>query len=171
MIWAKAITSDGRLDYRRGAAFKGWGWADAPEDAPYVVRDPCVAVQRTSARGQKRRVNAAAIPESFIRKHGGIVGENHVILIVPIIAQAVPPQALAEALNRPAVSAELDRVCGSASISVRLLESIRLGRPPQTIDASVVSDVPMLVERGLRSLNRLFGKRNGRSPANAATPS
>jgi len=56
MIWAKAITSDGRLDFRRGAAFKGWGWADAPEDAPYVVRDPCVAVQRTSARGQKRRV-------------------------------------------------------------------------------------------------------------------
>jgi len=131
MIWAKAITSDGRLDFRRGAASKGWGWADAPEDAPYVVRDPCVAVQRTSARGQKRRVNAAAVPESFIRKHGGIVGENHVILIVPIIAQAVPPQALAEALNRPTVSAELDRVCGSASISVRLLESIRLGKPPQ----------------------------------------
>jgi adenine-specific DNA-methyltransferase len=77
-------------------------------------------------------VNAAAIPESFIRKYGGIVGENHVILIVPIREQAVPPQKLAEALNRPAVSAELDRVCGSASISVRLLESIRLGKPPQT---------------------------------------
>jgi adenine-specific DNA-methyltransferase len=132
LIWAKAIASDGRLDFCRGASFKGWGWADAPEDAPYVVRDPCVAVQRTSARGQKRRLNAAAIPEAFIRKHGGIVAENHVILIVPIIAQAVPPQALAEALNRPAVSAELDRVCGSASISVRLLESIRLGKPPQT---------------------------------------
>ena len=143
MIWAKAITSDGLLDFRRGAAFKGWGWADAPENAPYVVRDPCVAVQRTSARGQKRRLNAAAIPEAFIRKHGGVVGENHVILIVPITAQAVPPQTLADALNTPAVSAELDRVCGSASISVRLLESIRLGKPPRQAMKKAAHTTPL----------------------------
>lgn len=127
MIWAKAIMSDGKLDFKRGAMFKGWGWADAPEDAPYVVREPCVAVQRTSARGQKRRINAAAVTSEFIARHGGIIGENHVILLVPTRADAVPPEVLTEALNRPAVSAELNRVCGSASISVRLLESIRLG--------------------------------------------
>jgi hypothetical protein len=37
---------------------------------------------------------------------------------------------LAEALNKAAVSAEFDRVCGSASISVRLLESVHLGQRP-----------------------------------------
>lgn len=136
MIWAKAIASDGTLDFERGAAFKGRGWADAPDDAPYVVRKPCVAIQRTSARGQKRRLNAAAITSEFIAEHGGVIGENHVILLVPKRADAAAPEELAAALNRPAVSAELDRVCGSASISVRLLETIRISRPEQNQRAS-----------------------------------
>jgi adenine-specific DNA-methyltransferase len=132
LIWAKAIAADGILDFRRGAAFKGLGWADAPADAPYVIRKPCVAVQRTSSRGQKRRLNAAPVSEAFIRKHGGIIGENHVILLVPISSGAASPKALAETLNKATASAELDRVCGSASISVRLLESIDLGPCPAT---------------------------------------
>jgi len=67
LIWSKAISTDGTLDFEHGAAFKGWGWADAPADAAYVVRKPCVAVQRTSSRGQKRRLNAAPVLKAFIR--------------------------------------------------------------------------------------------------------
>jgi adenine-specific DNA-methyltransferase len=132
LIWAKAIATGGLLDFKRGAAFKGWGGADAPADAPYVVRKPCVVVQRTSSRGQKRRLNAAPVSKAFIREHGGIIAENHVILLVPISADAAAPEILADALNRAAASVELDRVCGSASISVRLLESIELGSRPDT---------------------------------------
>lgn len=62
--------------------------------------------------------------------HGGIVGENHVILLVPTRTDAPPPEELARALNEQAASEELDRICGSASISVRLLESMRLRKPP-----------------------------------------
>jgi adenine-specific DNA-methyltransferase len=130
LIWAKAITVDGSFDFKRGAAFKGSGWADAPADATYVIRAPCVAVQRTSSRGQKRRLNAAPVSQDFIRKHGGVIAENHVILLVPVSADAASPESLAEALNKAAPSAELNRVCGSASISVRLLETIELGARP-----------------------------------------
>jgi adenine-specific DNA-methyltransferase len=138
LIWAKAITGDGCLDFKRGADFKGWGWADAPADAAYVIRKPCVAVQRISSRGQKRRLNAAPVSKAFIRKHGGIVAENHVILLVPILPDAASPEVLAEALNKATASAELDRVCGSASISVRLLESIDLGsRPPAAASSKI----------------------------------
>jgi adenine-specific DNA-methyltransferase len=126
LIWAKAITPEGAFDFERGAAFKGYGWADAPGDASYVVRTPCVAVQRTSARGQKRRLSAASISKAFIKKHRGIIAENHVILLVPNSPDAASPESLAEALNKTAASAALDRVCGSASISVRLLETIKL---------------------------------------------
>jgi adenine-specific DNA-methyltransferase len=136
LIWAKAITANGILDFRLGAAFKGWGWADAPADAAYVIRKPCVAVQRTSSRGQKRRLNAAPVSEAFIRKHGGVIAENHVILLLPISSDAASPEALAEALNKAPASAELDRVCGSASISVRLLESIELGSYPASCASS-----------------------------------
>ncbi len=127
LIWAKAITSDGCFDFDRGAEFKGFGWVDAPAEATYVVRTACVAIQRTSSRNQKRRLTAAPISEAFIRQHRGVVAENHVILLIPTSSEAVSPESLAEELNRPAVSAELDRVCGAASISVRLLETIELG--------------------------------------------
>jgi adenine-specific DNA-methyltransferase len=137
LIWAKAIRADGTLDFKRGAAFKGWGWVDAPANAAYVIRKPCVAVQRTSSRGQKRRLNAAPISKAFIRKHGGgIIAENHVILLVPISSDAASPEALAETLNKERASAALNRVCGSASISVRLLESIELGSRPATCASS-----------------------------------
>ena len=126
LIWAKAITPEGTFDFERGATFKGYGWADAPPDAPYVVRTPCVAVQRTSSRGQKRRLNAASISKAFVKKHGGIIAENHVILLVPNSPDAAAPESLAAALNKAAASAALDRVCGTASISVRLLETIKL---------------------------------------------
>lgn len=130
LIWAKAITTEGTFDFERGAAFKGLGWADAPAEATYVVRTPCVAVQRTSSRGQKRRLNAAPVSKAFIQKHGGVIAENHVILLVPVSLDAASPESLAEALNKAASSAALDRVCGSASISVRLLETIKLGARP-----------------------------------------
>jgi adenine-specific DNA-methyltransferase len=130
LIWAKAITPEGTFDFERGAAFKGYGWADAPTDAPYVVRTACIAVQRTSSRGQKRRLNAAPISKAFIKKHGCVVAENHVILLVPNSPDAASPESLAEALNNAAASAALDRVCGSASISVRLLETIKLEARP-----------------------------------------
>jgi adenine-specific DNA-methyltransferase len=130
LIWAKAITPEGTFDFERGAAFKGYGWADAPADAPYVVRSTCIAVQRTSSRGQKRRINAAPISKAFIKRHGGVIAENHVILLVPNSPDAASPESLAEALNNAAASAALDRVCGSASISVRLLETIKLEARP-----------------------------------------
>jgi adenine-specific DNA-methyltransferase len=95
-----------------------------------VVRTACIAVQRTSSRGQKRRLNAASISKAFIRKHGGVIAENHVILLVANSPDAASPESLAEALNKAAASAALDRVCGSASISVRLLDTIKLEAPP-----------------------------------------
>ena len=74
-------------------------------------------------------MSAAAIPQAFVERYGGIIAENHVILLVPVKPDAVPPHVLAAALNAPEASAQLDRVCGSASISVRLLETIRLPLP------------------------------------------
>jgi adenine-specific DNA-methyltransferase len=135
LIWAKSITTDGRLDFKRGAVFKEHGWADAPSNAPYIVRKPCVAVQRTSSRGQKRRLNAAPIFKSFLDEHGGLIAENHVIILVPTRSDAASPRALAVALNHPLASAQLDRICGSASISARLLESLPIVAPPRKLAA------------------------------------
>ena len=75
-----------------------------------------------------RRITAAAVPETFLQQHGGIVGENHVIILIPTRIDAVAPEKLAAVLNGPQANARLARICGSASISVRVLEKLPL--PP-----------------------------------------
>jgi adenine-specific DNA-methyltransferase len=130
LIWAKAIGQDGTFDFERGMLHRELSWVDAPADAPYIARSACVAVQRTSARGQKRRIAAAEIPASFVEQHGGVVAENHVILLLPTRPDAVPASALAAALNLPQVGEQLDRMCGSASIPARLLEQVPLPAAP-----------------------------------------
>ncbi|MES3151676.1 Eco57I restriction-modification methylase domain-containing protein [Sphingomonas faeni] len=130
LIWAKAIGQDGTFDFERGKHFRAKSWVEALPDAPYVARAGCVAVQRTSARGQRRRIAAAEIPVGFVKEHGGVVAENHVILLLPSRPNAAPPAALAEALNRPEVGDQLDRMCGSASIPARLLERVPMPKPP-----------------------------------------
>lgn len=130
LIWAKAISPEGDFDFERSGLFREKLWASAPADAPYLVRQPCVALQRISSRGQKRRLNAAAIPKSFLRTHKAVIGENHVIFLVPASANAVSPELLAQALNTPTASAQFDRISGSTSISARLLETMALPKPP-----------------------------------------
>ena len=130
LVWAKSIGQDGVFDHHKGASLRGFGWVDAPEGAAYVVRTGCVAIQRTSARGQRRRITAAVIPNDFIRANGGVVAENHVIMLIPTRPDAAPLAALAEALNSAEVSAQLDRMCGSASIPAKLLSVLPLPKPP-----------------------------------------
>jgi adenine-specific DNA-methyltransferase len=131
LIWAKAIGQDGTFDFERGKKFRAMSWVDAPTEAPYVAPCGCVAVQRTSARGQKRRIAAAEIPSEFVLRHGGVVAENHVILLLPTRGDAVSPALLASALNRSDVGDQLNRMCGSASIPARLLEQVPMPKRPE----------------------------------------
>lgn len=129
LAWAKSIRVDGVFDFDRGRRAenaRGRGFVEVPLDAPYVCRKPCVLVQRTSSSSQTRRVVAAAVPRAFLREHGGIAGENHVIVLVPTRRDALEPALLARMLNSTEASVELGRVCGSAAISVRVLEKVRL---------------------------------------------
>lgn len=142
LAWAKCITPDGRFDFDRGRKAKkarGQGFVSIPQGAPYVIRAPCVLVQRTSASSQARRLTAAAVPREFLQKYGGIVGENHVIVLVATRKDAVPPEQLAAVLNGVEANAALARVCGSASISVRVLEKLPL-LPPSIINSNVPAE-------------------------------
>lgn len=130
LIWAKAIGQDGTFDFERGAKFRKHGWVDVPPGASYLVETGCIAIQRTSARNQKRRITAAEIPSDFVTKHRGIVAENHVILLLPTRDDPVPPRQLAAALNSSAVGKQLDRMCGSASIPASLLAVLPMPLPP-----------------------------------------
>ncbi len=130
LIWAEAITSDGRFVFR----------ADKKNHAPYfelkagdnwlVTTKPCVLLQRTTAKEQSRRLIAAALPLEFLEKHGGVVVENHINMIRPITDA---PQVSAEVLSAFINSAAADRafrcVSGSVAVSAYELESLPLPAP------------------------------------------
>lgn len=129
LVWAAAIAPNGGFDFDRGRLSRQaarFGYVDAPHDAPYVVREECVALQRTSARSQGRRLTAAVVPAGFVLRHGGLVAENHVILLLRTRPDAAPAAAVAAMLNSPVASDTYAQVGGSVSISARLLADLNL---------------------------------------------
>jgi adenine-specific DNA-methyltransferase len=139
LLWAKSITKEGVLDHQRGAAAKGYGWVDVSNQTG-VISESCVVVQRTSSRGQRKRLYAAPVSEAFIRQHGGFVAENHIIVLVPNRPDAVSPQYLSDILNSLAVNDSVNRSCGSASIPIAIITSIRLPVVHVNISTKAVAD-------------------------------
>lgn len=131
LIWAECINADGSFVYR----------AEKKNHAPYflpkagddwlVTRDPCVLIQRTTAKEQHRRLIAAALPAEFISRHGAVVIENHLNMIRPIVpTPPVRPDVLASFLNSRIADQAFRCVGGSVAVSAYELESLPL--PPPT---------------------------------------
>lgn len=127
LLWAAAIRPDGGFDFDRGRLSRqagGLGYVQAAADAAYVIREECIVLQRTSSRSQGRRLTAGIVPKSFINRHGGVVGENHVILLVRTRPDAASAAEVATLLNSSAASETYARVGGSVSISARVLAEL-----------------------------------------------
>jgi len=129
LIWAASVTPDGHFDYDRGRKSRqagNRGFVQADKGASYVITQECVVLQRTSSSSQEKRLNAAVVPEEFIRRYGGVVGENHVIFILPTRSDAVPAATIAALLSSKAATVAYNRVGGSASISSKVLATLPL---------------------------------------------
>jgi adenine-specific DNA-methyltransferase len=157
LIWAEAVTADGRFIFR----------ADKRNHAPYfkpeagdgwlVVDRSCVLVQRTTAKEQDRRLIAAELSQAFIDAHGGVVVENHLNMVRTIGAAKVSPASVAAVLNSDIVDQVFRCISGSVAVSAFELESIPL--PP----ASGMAAIEKLVAKGAsratieKSLRALYG--------------
>ncbi|MDR3508378.1 MAG: N-6 DNA methylase [Caulobacteraceae bacterium] len=142
LIWAEAVTADGRFVFR----------ADKRNHAPYfkiekgddwlVVDRGCVLVQRTTAKEQHRRLIAAELPQAFIEAHGGVIVENHLNMVRAIAAPKVSPATVAAVLNSDTVDQVFRCISGSVAVSAFELEAIPLP------SASAMAPIERLVARG-----------------------
>ncbi len=132
LIWAEAVTSDGRFVYR----------ADKKNHAPYfeirrgdewlIVDYPCVLLQRTTAKEQPRRLIAASLPDEFLARYGTVVIENHLNMLRPIAdAPPVSAEVLAAFLNSAAADRAFRCVSGSVAVSAYELEALPLPSPEE----------------------------------------
>ena len=133
LVWAEAVRPGGfRFAYRtRDARYV----AVRADQDHLLTRDPCVLVQRTTAKEQNRRLIACVLPSPFLREHGAAVVENHVNLVRPVGTPSVSAEALAAVLN----TATVDRVfrCISGTVAVSAWELHALPLPPVHVFAEV----------------------------------
>ena len=134
LIWAEAVTADGRFIYRAEKKNHAPYFKVETGDAWLVVQDPCVLVQRTTAKEQARRLIAAEMPAAFIERHGGVVVENHLNMVRAVGRSAVSPGALSALLNSDVVDQVFRCMSGSVAVSAFELEAMPLP-PPSALEA------------------------------------
>ena len=102
-----------------------------------IVTQPCVLLQRTTAKEQARRLIAAELPESFIRCHCGVLVENHLNMVRAITERPMVPAAvIAALLNSAAVDAAFRCISGSVAVSAFEVEELPI--PAPTVMARLV---------------------------------
>ncbi len=142
LIWAEAVTSDGRFIFRAERRNHEPFFKLKAGDAWLLVEQPCVLLQRTTAKEQARRLIAAELPASFIAQHGGVVVENHLNMVVPTRANAVAPGVIAALLNSQVVDQAFRCISGSVAVSAFELEAMPLPK------ASALAPLAALVACG-----------------------
>ncbi len=127
LIWAECVTSHGRFLFRWEKKNHEPFFRVEEGDAWLLIRTPCVLLQRTTAKEQARRLIAAEMPASFIKKYGAVTVENHLNMLIPTTPKpAVPPALLSAFLNTGAADRAFRCISGSVAVSAYELESLPL---------------------------------------------
>jgi adenine-specific DNA-methyltransferase len=137
VIWAESVTSGGRFSWRSEKRnHSPWFIARRPKDDWLIVTQPCVLLQRTTAKEQARRLIAAELPASFIRNNRGVVVENHLNMVRTIEANAaLSAGVIVRLLNSAAVDSAFRCINGSVAVSAFELEQLPL--PPPSVMANL----------------------------------
>ncbi|HYG63727.1 MAG TPA: N-6 DNA methylase [Thermoanaerobaculia bacterium] len=156
ILWSECVTPDGRFEHRTEKKNHSPYLATNPGQEWLLTREPCVLVQRTTAKEQRRRLIAAELPVRFIRKHRAVSVENHLNMVKPIVAAPpVPLRVIAAILNSEIADSVFRCISGSVAVSATELECLPLPPPKEArrlldlLEAGAPSDA---VEGRLRSL-------------------
>jgi adenine-specific DNA-methyltransferase len=130
LIWAESVSADGSFCFRaEKRGHKPYFEIVSPRDNWLAIDRPCVLLQRTTAKEQKRRLIAAELPAAFLQKHGKAVVENHLNMIVPVNDEpGLSPRTIAALMNSRIMDQIFRCINGSVAVSAYELEALPL--PP-----------------------------------------
>lgn len=157
IIWAECVTLDGKFEYR----------ATKKNHKPFVkpqknqqwllAQAPCVLVQRTTAKEQRRRLFAAELPEKFIRTHGAVSIENHLNMIRPVTEDpSVSLRVIAALLNSQIVDSAFRCISGSVAVSASELESLPVPSPEEACRLDQLLDSHVASEEIEKAITELY---------------
>jgi adenine-specific DNA-methyltransferase len=142
LIWAEAVTADGRFVFRAERRNHEPFFRLKAADGWLLVQQPCVLLQRTTAKEQPRRLIAAELPAQFIDQHGGVVVENHLNMVVSTARAGPPAGVIAALLNSQIVDQVFRCISGSVAVSAFELEAMPMPK------ASALGPLGKLVAAG-----------------------
>ena len=157
IVWAECVTADGRFVFRADKRNHEPYFRLEKDDEWLKVNAPCVLVQRTTAKEQHRRLIAAEMPRSFVRRHGAVIVENHLNMIRGANGQVpkVSPAALAALLNSSIADEAFRCISGSVAVSAFELEAMPLPPPErmQVVEELLCNGAQIsVVDRCIRQL-------------------
>jgi adenine-specific DNA-methyltransferase len=142
LIWAEAITNDGKFIWRANKKNHTLYFKARPKDKWLLVNYPCILLQRTTAKEQNRRLITAILSQQFLDLHANVVIENHINIIKPIIENPkVSLKTLNAFLNSKATDSIFRCINGSVAVSAYELEQLPLPHH------SRLSTLELLVEK------------------------
>lgn len=131
IIWSSDITTDGRLNHGRTSKQDGhhifieMGYREHSA----VIRRPVIALQRVTSPDQPRRLVCAPIDEDFVKRHDGIVGENHVIFLEQTGPTEISTTLFAAILTSQPIDRLFRSISGAVNVSVSELGQLKLPNP------------------------------------------
>lgn len=142
LVWAEAIAGPGNFIFRANKKHHLPYFELRQGDDWLCIDEPCVLLQRTTAKEQGRRLVAATLPSSLIDEFGGVVVENHLNMIRPQNGHPkVSQSVVAAVLNSDVVDSAFRCISGSVAVSAFELEALPL--PP----ADRVGELKELVDQ------------------------
>lgn len=132
IIWAEAVNPDGKFHFQAARRFH-LPYLKVRSGQDFLVnREPCILVQRTTAKEQKRRIVAAVIPNSFIAEYPGFIVENHLNMVYSLAKRPrFALRTVAALLNSAILDQAFRCINGSVAVSAYELNALPLPSPEQ----------------------------------------
>jgi hypothetical protein len=132
IVWAEAVGTDGTFQFQ-AARRSHLPYLKIKAGQGFLINhEPCLLIQRTTAKEQRRRLIAAVIPNSFVLEYPGFVVENHLNMVCcPSAKPRVALQTLAALLNSTTLDQAFRCINGSVAVSAYELNSLALPDPDQ----------------------------------------
>ncbi|MEC9385146.1 MAG: N-6 DNA methylase [Pseudomonadota bacterium] len=96
---------------------------------PSVIKEPFVALQRVSSSDQRTRLIVTYAEKSFFENFDGVMGENHVLLLVPGKNSCISPRELSALLGHEKIDRLFACISGSINVSSYELKYLPLPDP------------------------------------------
>lgn len=130
LIWSRDISSEG-VSFDPDGSNGNHRFVDLGNKChSSVITKSCVVMQRVTSNEQPRRLVAAIVPNHIYKTYGGFVGENHIVILEPVISSPVlSPKMLASLLNTKLVDRIFRCISGATNVSAFELSQLTLPDP------------------------------------------